>query len=85
VLKAIALGAHAVGIGRLQAWALGAGGADGLVACLGMLETEIVTTMGLLGVDRLSKLDGSYVTKAMPVRPAHEHSAFPHLPVERLV
>jgi glycolate oxidase len=85
VLKAIALGAHAVGIGRLQAWALGAGGAEGLIACLGMLETEILTTMGLLGVDRLSKLDSSYIAKAMPVRLAHEHSAFPHLPDDRLV
>ena len=41
--------------------------------------------MGLLGVDRLSKLDTSYVTKAMPVRLAHEHSAFPHLPADRLI
>ena len=85
VLKAIALGAHAVGIGRLQAWGLGAGGSEGLVACLEMLETEILTTMGLLGVDKLSKLDGSYITKAMPVRLAHEHSAFPHLPSDRLI
>jgi isopentenyl diphosphate isomerase/L-lactate dehydrogenase-like FMN-dependent dehydrogenase len=85
VLKAIALGADAVGIGRLQAWALGAGGSEGLVSCLEMLETEILTTMGLLGVDRLSKLDTSYITKAMPVRLAHEHSAFPHLPADRLI
>ena len=55
------------------------------MACLEMLETEILTTMGLLGVDKLSKLDGSYITKAMPVRLAHEHSAFPHLPSDRLI
>ena len=85
VVKALALGAKAVGIGRLQAWALGAGGAEGLAACLEMLETEIITTMGLVGVKNLSELNESYITKAMPVRLAHEHSAFPHLPDDRLL
>ena len=85
IIKAIALGARAVGIGRLQAWALGAGGAEGLVKCLELLETEIMTTMGLLGVTSLDQLDGSYVTKALPVRLPHEMSAFPHLPGERIV
>jgi glycolate oxidase len=85
VVKALALGAKAVGIGRLQAWALGAGGADGLQACLEMLETEVVTTMGLVGVKNLSELNSSHITKAMPVRLAHEHSAFPHLPEDRLL
>jgi hypothetical protein len=36
-------------------------------------------------VKNLSELNPKYVTKAMPVRPAHEHSAFPHLPEDRLV
>ena len=85
VIKAMALGATAVGIGRLQAWALAAGGAEGLVACLEMLETEIHTTMGLIGVTSLDELDGSYITKTIPVREAHEHSAFPHLPGGRLL
>ncbi len=85
IVKAIALGARAVGIGRLQAWALGAGGAAGLVNCLELLEREIQTTMGLIGVTSLDQVDGSYLTKAMPVRLPHEHSAFPHLPGGRLV
>ena len=85
VIKAIALGAKAVGIGRLQAWALGAGGAEGLVKCLELLETEIQTTMGLIGVTSLDQLDGSYITKVMPVRLPHEMSAFPHLPGDRIV
>ena len=85
VIKAIALGAKAVGIGRLQAWALGAGGAEGLVKCLELLETEILTTMGLLGVTSLAQLDASYITKVSPVRLPHEMSAFPHLPGERIV
>jgi isopentenyl diphosphate isomerase/L-lactate dehydrogenase-like FMN-dependent dehydrogenase len=85
IIKAIALGAKAVGIGRLQAWALGAGGAEGLVKCLELLEDEIRTTMGLLGITSLAQLDGSYLTKALPVRLPHEMSAFPHLPGDRIV
>jgi isopentenyl diphosphate isomerase/L-lactate dehydrogenase-like FMN-dependent dehydrogenase len=78
VVKALALGAKAVGIGRLQAWALGAAGAPGLVKCLELLEREIQTTMGLIGVTSLDQLNSSYVTEAPWVRLPHEHSAFPH-------
>ncbi len=85
VLKALALGASAVGIGRLQAWALGAGGAQGLIKCLELLENEIRTAMGLLGVTSFPQLDASYIAKAMPVRLPHEMSAFPHLPGERII
>ncbi len=84
VIKAIAMGATAVGIGKLQAWALGAGGAAGLVSLLEMMEREIQTTMGLLGVTALDQLDGSYLARAMPVRMPHEMSAFPHLPGGRI-
>ena len=85
VIKAIALGATAVGIGRLQAWALGAGGAEGVVKTLELLEREIQTTMGLIGVTSLDQIDESYITAAMPVRLPHEHSAFPHLPGGRII
>lgn len=84
MMKAIALGADAVAIGRLQAWALGAGNSDGLVRCLEQLEVEIERTMGLLGVTSLDQLDPSYVGPAMPVRLPHEHSAFSHLPGGRI-
>lgn len=85
IVKAIALGATAVGIGRLQAWALGAGGREGLVACLEALKYEIETTMGLVGVTSLPELNANYITKAEPVRSPHEHSSFPHLPEDRLL
>ncbi len=85
IVKAMAMGATAVGIGRLQAWALAAGGREGLVALLHMLETEIHTTMGLIGVKNWGELNESYIAKTIPVRDAHEHSAFPHLPDGRLV
>jgi glycolate oxidase len=85
VLKAIALGARAVSIGKLQGWGLAAAGQAGLVRVLELLEREIITTMGLLGVTRLDQLGPAHVCKAEPVTPAHEMSAFVHMPGGRLV
>ena len=61
VLKAIALGARAVCIGRLQCWALAAGGEAGLVRAMEILEEEIIIAMGLLGVKQLADLDSRYL------------------------
>jgi isopentenyl diphosphate isomerase/L-lactate dehydrogenase-like FMN-dependent dehydrogenase len=77
VLKAIALGARAVCIGRLQCWALAAGGEAGLVHALDILEEEIIIAMGLLGVTRLTDLDSSYVERTAAIEPAHLLNAFP--------
>jgi len=77
VIKAIALGAHSVCIGRLQCWALAAGGEAGLVRALDILEEEIIITMGLLGVTQLSDLDGSYVERTEAIEPAHLLNPFP--------
>lgn len=85
VVKAIALGARAVLIGKLQAWALGAGGRDALERSLDILAWEIETALGLLGVTKLDELDASFVTQAPAVMPPHEMSAFPHLPEGRIV
>jgi isopentenyl diphosphate isomerase/L-lactate dehydrogenase-like FMN-dependent dehydrogenase len=79
IVKALALGANAVGIGKLQAWALGAGGKDAILDSLTILEDEIKIAMGLLGVRSLSELTSSCLAKSRPVAPAHEMSAFPHL------
>jgi isopentenyl diphosphate isomerase/L-lactate dehydrogenase-like FMN-dependent dehydrogenase len=46
VLKAIALGARTVAIGKLQGWGLAAAGQAGLVRVLKILKSEILTTMG---------------------------------------
>jgi len=79
VVKAMALGAQAVGIGRLACMGLAAGGAAGLVRALELLEDEIRICLGLLGVASFAMLDGSYVRAARPVGPAHVMSAFPLL------
>jgi isopentenyl diphosphate isomerase/L-lactate dehydrogenase-like FMN-dependent dehydrogenase len=80
VLKAVALGATAVSIGKLQGWGLAAAGQAGLVRVLELLEDEITTTMALLGVTRLDQLSPAYLCKVQPLGPAHEMSAFPHMP-----
>ena len=46
IVKAMALGAHAVGLGRLQGLALGAGGEAGVVRMLELLEDEVTRTPG---------------------------------------
>src|SRR5262252_6168944 len=71
VLKAIALGARAVTIGKLQGWGLAAAGQAGLVRVLEILKDEIITTMGLLGVTRLDQLNSNYLCKVEPIPPAH--------------
>jgi glycolate oxidase len=85
VLKALALGCKAVTIGKLQGWGLGAGGKDGLVRVLEILEEELTVDMGLLGVTRIDQVNPKHVCKAAPVAFAHEMSAFPHMPGGRLI
>ena len=85
VLKAIALGVKAVSIGKLQGWGLAAAGQAGLVRVLELLESEIVTTMGLLGITRLDQLSAAHLCKVQPMEPTHEMSAFPHMPGGRLL
>jgi isopentenyl diphosphate isomerase/L-lactate dehydrogenase-like FMN-dependent dehydrogenase len=85
VLKAIALGATAVTIGKLQGWGLAAAGQAGLVRVLELLENEITTTMGLLGVTRLDQLTSAHLCKVEPLGPTHEMSAFIHMPGGQLL
>jgi glycolate oxidase len=77
VLKAIALGAGMVCVGRLYAFGMAAAGRDGIYRVLEILQDEMIRDMGLLGVNQLDELDSSYVRPAPPVRPAHVLSAFP--------
>jgi len=49
VLKALACGADAVGIGKPMLYGLGAGGEAGVARALDMLKIELSRGMGLLG------------------------------------
>ena len=82
VVKAMVLGADAVGIGRLEAIAMAAGGREGVVRMLRILEHEIVTCLGLLGVTGWDELDASYLHRAVPVDPPGVLSALPFLDLD---
>jgi hypothetical protein len=41
--------------------------------------------MGLLGITRLDQLTSTYLDKVQPLGPAHEMSAFPHMPGGQLL
>ncbi|MCC6531786.1 MAG: alpha-hydroxy-acid oxidizing protein [Burkholderiales bacterium] len=77
VIKAIALGASAVGVGKLQGWALAAAGEPGITRMLELLEVEIKTALGLMGLDSMAKLDPSWVRSAQPVGLGSITSAYP--------
>lgn len=62
VLKAIALGANAVMIGRPVIWALAAGGAANVAALLSGFAEELREAMMLAGAQNLAMCDGSLVT-----------------------
>ena len=85
IVKAIALGAKAVAIGKLQGWTLAAGGIAGLVRALELLEAELITTMGLLGVTRVDQICAAHVCKVHPTTPPHEMSTFVHIPGGRIL
>jgi isopentenyl diphosphate isomerase/L-lactate dehydrogenase-like FMN-dependent dehydrogenase len=82
IVKAIATGANLVGIGRMQCFALAAGGQAGVVRLLELLEDEVQRCLGLLGAPRFADLDRSYLHAAAPANAPHVLSAFPLLKIE---
>ena len=85
VAKAVALGARAVAIGRLQGFGLAAAGAKGVVRVLEILEDELVIAMGLMGVTCIDQLTPAYVCEAEAVTPPHEMSAWINMPGGRIM
>ncbi len=77
ILKAVALGADAVGLGRLEAWAMAAGGAPAVVRCMQILKHEIAEALALCGVTSFAELDASFVVDAPAVVDPDVFSAFP--------
>ncbi|MGH1489360.1 MAG: alpha-hydroxy acid oxidase [Acidimicrobiales bacterium] len=77
ILKAIALGASAVGLGRVACMGLAAGGSEGLVRVLELIEDEMRRSAGLLGVTSLAELDPACVVPAPAVSSPNALSAFP--------
>jgi len=79
VVKALALGAKCVGIGRLQGLALAAAGVPGLVRALELLEDEMRICLGLLGCASYAELTPRHLAPAPAVSEPGTFSAFPLL------
>ena len=79
IVKAIALGAKTVGLGRLTCLGLAAAGVPGLVRTFELLEEEIRICLGLLGVNTVAELTPKHVTNAPAVFEPSVLSAFPLL------
>lgn len=85
MLKAIALGADVVALGRLQAWGLAAGGTPGAVRMLEILEDELTCAMGLTGLTSIDQVTTKYVCHTEAVGPSHEMSQWVNMPVPRIL
>jgi isopentenyl diphosphate isomerase/L-lactate dehydrogenase-like FMN-dependent dehydrogenase len=64
VVKAVALGARAVFIGRPYLYGLAAGGQQGVEHILDLFRSEISRTMVLLGCPAVSELGPQWVSPA---------------------
>lgn len=61
VVKAVALGAKAVLLGRATLYALAAQGERGVAAALSMLRSEMDTTLAQIGCPAVTQLDSDYI------------------------
>lgn len=66
VLKALALGADAVCLGRVSRWGLGSYGAQGVQRSLEIIQAELVQSMANLGQMDLATLDRSVLRMDFP-------------------
>ena len=82
VVKGVAAGADLVGLGRMQCYALAAGGEAALMRMLEILEDEVRRCLGLLGVTNFAALDPSYLQAAPFVTAPRVLSAFPLLKID---
>jgi lactate 2-monooxygenase len=64
IFKALALGAHAVLVGRPYVWGLAVGGQDGVEAVFKMLLAELDLTLALSGYTKPSELDRDSLARA---------------------
>lgn len=79
VVKALCLGARAVGVGKLLGWALSAGGEAGVARMLELLEIEVRTAMGLMGVTSIRQLGPQWLRQVPVLGTPNATSAYPLL------
>jgi isopentenyl diphosphate isomerase/L-lactate dehydrogenase-like FMN-dependent dehydrogenase len=66
ILKALALGASAVCLGRIPRWGLGAYGAPGVQRILEIMQAELVQAMAAAGQPSLAAINRSLVRTDFP-------------------
>lgn len=79
VVKALALGAKAVGVGRAALWGLGAGGVEGVQRVLEILRDETSTAMRLLGAQKIDQLGPRHINTRAAERDIFDGGAGPEL------
>ncbi|KAK7988943.1 polyketide synthase PKS2 [Apiospora arundinis] len=75
IVKALCLGAKAVGIGRAALFGLGAGGQAGVERVFEILKAEMETCMKLLGVKDISALGPQHINTRMVERDIYDGAA----------
>ena len=68
ILKALALGASAVGIGKPMFFALSTGGEDAVSMLLQLLRTELEAAMAICGIEKIPDVSHTLVTR----HPTHQ-------------
>ena len=63
VMKALALGARAVLIGRPVQWGLATGGEEGILRMLELIAGEFASAMGLCGARNVGEISRSMVVR----------------------
>ena len=69
VIKALALGAKFVFVGRPFNYAAAVAGEAGVRKGIGLLRDEVSRNMAMLGVNQLSELDAGFLVPATPFHP----------------
>lgn len=75
IVKALALGAKGVGLGRAPLYGLGAGGKAGVERVLEILKAEVETAMRLLGCETVDQLSARHVNARAVERDVYDGAA----------
>lgn len=79
IIKAIAMGADLVVLGRLWVLAYAAGGTDGIIRLIELLRDEMTRNLALMGVANLGELKPDRVVGSINVAPETIFASFPLL------
>jgi L-lactate dehydrogenase (cytochrome) len=73
IVKCVALGARAVGVGRAAVYAMAAFGQQGVERCIDMFQEEVLNTMSLLGAKNIAEITPDLIVGHGRDKPVHSH------------